>query len=46
MLFYLTLDEVDIDFGLAAGGDAVKQCDLLLHHRQQYLIVGCLLGFA
>ena len=46
MLLYLALNKVDVYLGLAAGGDAMKQGYLLLHHRHEYLVVGSFLGIA
>ena len=43
VLVNLALYQVDVDFGLAAGGDTMQQGHLLLHHRHQYLVVGRLL---
>ena len=37
-------DEVDIDFGLATGGDPVKQTDILLTEAIDDGVVGCLLS--
>ena len=43
VLLQLALYEVDVYLGLAAGGDTVKQRHLVLHHREQYLVIGLLL---
>ena len=37
-------DEVDIDFGLATGGDPMKQTDILLTEAIDDGVVGCLLS--
>ena len=43
VLLQFALYEVDVDFRLAAGGHAVKQRHLVLHHGEQNLVVGFLL---
>ena len=43
-LFQCLTNQVDIDFGLSAGGNAVKERDVLLKERELNLVVGILLN--
>ena len=46
LLLQCLTDQMDIDLGLATGGDAVKQGDILLQERKLYLVISLLLGCA
>ena len=45
MFFYRLFDEMDVNLRLSARCHTMQKHHVLVHHLQEYLVVGILLGF-